>query len=433
MRVESRIAGSRWLRAGWLLGSAFAIAAAYSGCGSPSTPSKPVDQFPDGPKISCPATPPTLTSPSGQPIPVLCGTATASGGAPAVSVSCTPSSGSSFPVGSTTVVLRDGCPPAIRCVLVRGDRPVGAPALSHAFPCLWRQHHLGRRSVATAPSQRRDTAVRFGRRSSFQRRRPIPARCRSSCRRGSSGQSIQVANAGLKGEAAGDSATPGRLSSLIAGRAFDVVLLMEELERSGGPRQQRHRAGDSRIASDDSRREEPRAAGVPRDRAADGAGRISRVTLEPGSDVERAHQVAGQRAGRHPRRHRGRLRAEFSAVNIGFDGLHPNAAGYAKMADTFFAALKNGLEVPAAAQLAPARVPSSCGPAAQPAVRHSAVCWGILDRFGLSRRRTLGTTCLTLFVSLGCSGSPDNPTPVDPYPTGPTITCPDAAAAADVQ
>jgi hypothetical protein len=42
----------------------------------------------------------------------------------------------------------------------------------------------------------------------------------------------------------------------------------------------------------------------------------------------------------------------------------------------------------------------------------------------LSRRRTLGTTCLTLFVSLGCSGSPDNPTPVDPYPTGPTITCP---------
>lgn len=29
---------------------------------------------------------------------------------------------------------------------------------------------------------------------------------------------------------------------------------------------------------------------------------------------------------------------------IGFDGLHPNAAGYQRIADTFFAAIKDSLE-----------------------------------------------------------------------------------------
>ena len=37
---------------------------------------------------------------------------------------------------------------------------------------------------------------------------------------------------------------------------------------------------------------------------------------------------------------------------IGFDGLHPTAPGYAKMADTFFTSIMQTLEVPTATTLA---------------------------------------------------------------------------------
>src|SRR4051812_13206403 len=82
-----------------LLGAGFGAAS----CSSPSKPSPPVDPFPDGPHISCPASPSPITSTNGSAIPVQFATPTASGGAPPVTIACTPASGSSFSVGSTPV------------------------------------------------------------------------------------------------------------------------------------------------------------------------------------------------------------------------------------------------------------------------------------------------------------------------------------------
>jgi lysophospholipase L1-like esterase len=356
VRVESRIAGSRWLRAGWLLGSAFAIAAAVPGCGSPSTPSKPVDQFPDGPKISCPATPPTLTSPSGQPIPVLYGTATASGGAPAVSLSCTPSSGSSFPVGSTTVVCTamdarqrsDACSFAV--IVQSAPRLSLTRFLAFGDSITWGED--GRDSTITAEGYGGPIRPAF----QFPAAQTYPGALQIQLQARYSGQSIQVANAGLKGEAAGDSATPGRLSSLIAGRAFDVVLLME---------------GSNDLADRDNSDIEPAIRGL-RAMIQDAKSRGLRVFLAtvppmvPGGFRALPWSLVPTLNGRirSLASEQGVTLVDIEAAfgqsfqqYIGFDGLHPNAAGYAKMADTFFAALKNGLEVPAAAQLAPARVP----------------------------------------------------------------------------
>src|SRR6188474_466299 len=72
-----------------------------TGCGSPSTPTPP-DPYPTGPHAVCPP-PVSTTSPNGQPLPVAYGTPTAEGGAPPVTLACTPASGTLFPVGTTSV------------------------------------------------------------------------------------------------------------------------------------------------------------------------------------------------------------------------------------------------------------------------------------------------------------------------------------------
>jgi hypothetical protein len=68
-----------------------------AGCrGNPSQPT-----VSDPPKISCPA-PVSLQSPDGQPTTVVSGLATSTGGAPPVTVTCSPASGSVFQIGSTS-------------------------------------------------------------------------------------------------------------------------------------------------------------------------------------------------------------------------------------------------------------------------------------------------------------------------------------------
>src|SRR5438105_4350597 len=79
---------------------AVAAAGLVSACGG--NPVKPTPPPPELPKISCPAAS-TAQSPTGQPTPISYGTATSTGGAPPVTISCSPASGSMFPVGSTTV------------------------------------------------------------------------------------------------------------------------------------------------------------------------------------------------------------------------------------------------------------------------------------------------------------------------------------------
>ncbi|MGH9311733.1 MAG: HYR domain-containing protein, partial [Vicinamibacterales bacterium] len=74
------------------------VAALAAGCGGSS-----MGPMPTGPTIACPAAV-TAVSNSGQPIGVSYAVPVAAGGSAPVAVTCTPASGSQFPVGSTLVI-----------------------------------------------------------------------------------------------------------------------------------------------------------------------------------------------------------------------------------------------------------------------------------------------------------------------------------------
>jgi lysophospholipase L1-like esterase len=71
------------------------------GCGGPTLPTTTIIIPP--PAITCPVAPPSTTASNGLPVAVSYGTPTVAGGTAPVSAICTPSSGSPFNVGSTTV------------------------------------------------------------------------------------------------------------------------------------------------------------------------------------------------------------------------------------------------------------------------------------------------------------------------------------------
>ncbi len=75
---------------------------AVSCSGNPTTPTPTPPPTSTPPTISCPL-PETVNSASGNPIPVAYGSATVVGGAAPVTITCTPASESTFPVGKSTV------------------------------------------------------------------------------------------------------------------------------------------------------------------------------------------------------------------------------------------------------------------------------------------------------------------------------------------
>jgi lysophospholipase L1-like esterase len=75
-----------------------ATAVMASACSSPAEPTPP----PEGPSVSCPVALNSISA-DGMPLQVSFATPTPLAGAPPVTVSCAPASGSNFPVGITTV------------------------------------------------------------------------------------------------------------------------------------------------------------------------------------------------------------------------------------------------------------------------------------------------------------------------------------------
>jgi len=87
-----------WRRVGsWILALAAALAAAACG-DSPTSPSPPPPQL----TLTCPASQ-TVVSSSGQPVSVTWEAPASQGGTPPIQTTCTPASGSAFPVGTATV------------------------------------------------------------------------------------------------------------------------------------------------------------------------------------------------------------------------------------------------------------------------------------------------------------------------------------------
>ena len=303
-----------------------------SGSQAQPTPAPPVS---DPPKLACPA-PISLQSPSGQPIPVQYGSATASGGASPVTITCIPPSGSTFSVGPTTVTCTaidqrqrtDVCafvvtvtaPPRISLTSFAafGDSMTAGEIVSEGAG--------GIRILSVDPAK------------------SWPADLQRNLARFYAGQTISVFNLGKSNETAPEGAA--RLSGALANGSYQALLLME---------------GANDIADRDSRTMQ---------RALDAVRSMVQIAKGRGLKVFLATLPPQNPNGCCPNRglsatmvvpYDDGLRAIAGSENVplvdvyqafggdtttlvDFDGLHPTAAGYQVIADTFFASIKQNLE-----------------------------------------------------------------------------------------
>jgi lysophospholipase L1-like esterase len=336
----------------------FAAAAALllaTACSSPPKPT-PVDQFPNGPKISCPDAPAPFTSPNGLPAVVQYGTPTVAGGAPNVALACTPPSGSTFPVGTTAVTCTatdarqrvDSC--SFNVVVTQPPRLSVTRFVAFGDSITWGEDGRATSIVSEGVSGPVRPRVQFPSAQTYPGVLLGLLQSRYTTQIGALG----VGNAGLPGEKVAESATLSRFSSVIGSGAYEVVLLME---------------GTNDLADRDARQIPPAIVNL-RTMVRDAKSRNVRVFLAtvppmvPGRPRALAWSLVPQlNAGiRNIASSESVTLVDVEAgfgtsfdQYIGSDGLHPNAAGYAKIADLFFDAIKANLEAAAAQTVSPAR------------------------------------------------------------------------------
>lgn len=309
-------------------------AALAAGCGgSPASPTPPVDQFPDAPRITCPSAV-SVTSSNNQPTVVVYGSATSSG-APPVSVSCTPASLTVFPIGLTTVTCTatDARQRTASCTF--GVTVVAPPTISLArFVAFGDSMTLGEDGNASASV--RPTVV-------FPAAKTYPGVLQKALASRYTAQAPKVDNRGVAGERLSDAGTRSRFSSVVGGGSYDAVLIME---------------GANDVADRDDRTIAAAIDGL-RQMLRDARSRGVRpylATIPP--------EVPGGRralAWSYVPLFNDQVRALATSEDvtvvevyqalitdtnrfIGADGLHLTEDGYARVADAFFQALKGTLE-----------------------------------------------------------------------------------------
>jgi lysophospholipase L1-like esterase len=332
----------RRLAFGVLIVTVFAVGA----CGGSSSPTSPTNPNPpnnpeppppSGPTITCPG-PMTQGSPNGAPVAVSFATPTTS--APAV-IACTPASGAPFPVGSTTV----------QCTATTANNQTASCSftvtVTPPLPQLQKTNFLAfgdsmTQGEVTNPASTSDVngfpafTLQIVPSAAYPRQLQMQLASRYTQ------QVIQMTNAGIGGETATQGAQrfPGVLSSLRP----EVVLLLDGANDLSA----RGEAGFSTaIAAVESMAKDARfrnarvfLATLPPPRSG-GRNTISDATIR--SFNSRLSSIA---------RGEGAILVDLygalsSSVTtyIGADGLHPTEAGYQKMAETFFNAIRADLEV----------------------------------------------------------------------------------------
>jgi lysophospholipase L1-like esterase len=327
------------------------FAAACNGSSTKPTP-PPVDQFPTGPTLVCP-TPVSVTSPNNQPTAVTYGTATATGGAPPVTVSCTPASETLFPVGSTTVTCTatDTRQRAGTCTF--GVTVLPPPTIT-ATRYVAFGDSLTRGEDGTAAALTLQRTGQIGPRVFFPPALTYPGVLQQLLTSRYTTQSFIVRNEGQSGERVADRATLTRFSRVVGSGSYDVVLLMEGANDLSD-RDDRITASAianlrQMIRDAQSRNVRPFLATIPPE-VPGGLRALGWSLVAPFND--RLRELAASE---------GIVLVDvYAALNadtgkyVGFDGLHLTQDGYAKVADTFFTALKTALERPATTSLTPAR------------------------------------------------------------------------------
>jgi len=260
-----------------------------------------------------------------------------------VTATCTPASGALFPVGTTRVTCDavDGRQRTSSCsfdvVVQAAPRISMTRFVAFGDSITWGED--GRdSSISSQGLQTIKPAVRFPTAQTYPGALEIQLQTRYV------GQSISVTNAGRSAESAGDPATLTRFSAMSG--SFEAVLLME---------------GTNDLADRDSLDIPPAIANLrTMIRISKGLGRRVFLATVPPMVPGRPRALAWSLVAPLNDQIRSLAASENVAlvdVNgalaadanryIGFDGEHPSADGYARIADTFFAAIKSALEAPA--------------------------------------------------------------------------------------
>ena len=310
---------------------------------TPPTTTPPATSAPpsiSGLTIQCPASL-ALTSQNGGPVAVTFSAPTTLGGVAPVQVSCSATSGSMFPVGTTNVqcTATDARPVTQSCSFVVSVAPPPPQISRTRFLAFGDSTTLGE---VTAPvgSLRGE--------STYSRLVIVPAAAYPTqlltqlrARYTAQTSALEMFNAGLSGEWAEDGAV--RLPGVLANQRPQAVLLLEgtnDLAALGTPGIQ------TAWRAIDTMAKEIRGRGA----------RAFLATLPPPRPGPRAiplSLIQTLNANiRTTARGEGAVLVDiYEALNvdptryIGVDGLHPNEAGYQRIAETFFLAIRQDLEI----------------------------------------------------------------------------------------
>ncbi|MGE0705010.1 MAG: GDSL-type esterase/lipase family protein [Vicinamibacterales bacterium] len=304
----------------------------------------PVDPTPQAPTLSCPA-PQTVASADGSSVTVSYASPTATGGtAPLGAPSCTPASGSKFPVGSTMVecTVRDAEQQAASCgFTVRVTAP---PTLTRtrfmAFGDSLTEGKLSACPFGLRPFSFEDYLADI--RTAVNVPFSYPTQLRELLSDRYTTQSPVVINEGFGGETIDEGLD--RLPDMLSRHQPDVLLLLEGANDLRGP-------DDIPDLIDGLRGmvQQARSRGVlvyvgtllPQ---RDGACRnfADKATILQANE---AIKVMGFLEGALMVDLHAALAGKESTL-LGPDGLHPSEAGYQEMAKAFFAAIRVTLEAP---------------------------------------------------------------------------------------
>ena len=315
------------------------------------------------PVITCPASQ-SLTSPFAAPISVVYSSPSVAGGASPITTSCTPASGSTFPLGATTVTCTatDAQQRTSSCsVTVTVTAP---PKLRLTkFLAFGDSITYGEDGQASLTAESGGVLTFLRSVQLFGRDYPTVLTNALKARYSLQVDSIAVSNKGNPGEYASDPTTPGeqsavsRFSTLLSGQ--QVVLLMEG-------------SNDVNFAVKDSKVLDSALANLQKMiRAAKSAGLVPYLATIPpmNPNVACCRSAGAALVSAFDDRLRQLATSEgvtlvdvFKAFNgdltlLSSDGLHPNALGYERIADTFFQSVSTTLELPATLAGAHTQIP----------------------------------------------------------------------------
>jgi lysophospholipase L1-like esterase len=315
------------------------------GCSSPTSPTSPTQPPPSNGQppaltITCPASP-TVTAQNASGIQVTFAMPVTAGGTAPVQTSCTPASASLFPVGTTTV----------RCTVTDAGQRTNSCSFNVTVmapvPQLTRTRFLAFGDSLTVGEVTQPTGMRASDGSPYLRLVVVPAasyptQLLTQLRGRYTGQTtqLQVANSGNAAEWAEDGAK--RLPGVLANARPEAVLLLEginDISALGTPGVQRAWLAIDTMAKEVRNR----------------GGRLFLATLPPTRSGSKSVPLTLVQSLNSLIRTTARgenavlvdlYEALSSDVNryIGVDGVHPTEAGYQRMADTFFAAIRTDLE-----------------------------------------------------------------------------------------